>query len=286
MPEEGAGAISAAHPQAVFIDADAASAPFGSDGVIDDGVLVEVGPVEELDEDVVRLSIGLHTARDGGRWVIVQFQWDRERWQHVTSDDTGITVTTAVSRTEPDDRTPKCRYRTLSDMGDLAPDLLIGASDRTEPLLDRRDRFQGVGGDRDLEALLERSRQSPMRFPAATLAVVGLVLAAVACDATGDTECIVSPPVYEEPVEQPDHVATEVLFQSGCVTLVGTLYQPLGDSGTIHPGTVRRLTYRDLTLDQLHPDLVLLLRRQEPLLLPRWGTQASLLQARPATLPC
>jgi len=121
MPEEGAGAISAAHPQAVFIDADAASAPFGSDGVIDDGVLVEVGPVEELDEDVVGLSIGLHTARDGGRWVIVQFQWDGERWQHVTSDDTGITVTTAVSQTEPDDRTPKCLIETGGALRGLFP---------------------------------------------------------------------------------------------------------------------------------------------------------------------
>lgn len=68
-----------------------------------------------------------------------------------------------------------------------------------------------------------------MRFPAATLAVVGLVLAAAACAATGNTECDVSPPVYEERDEQPDHVATEVRFQSDCVTLAGTLYQPLGD---------------------------------------------------------
>lgn len=97
MPQAVASAISAAYPHAVFVDAAAASALFDDGGVISDGLLVEVGPIEELDESVVGLSIGLHTARDGGRWIIVQFQWDGDQWRYATSDDTGITVTTAVS---------------------------------------------------------------------------------------------------------------------------------------------------------------------------------------------
>lgn len=97
MPVEVTKAISAAYPQAVFVKVDAGSALFGDDGVIDDGVLVEVGAIEGLDDDVVGLSIGLHTARDGSRRVIAPFQWDGDQWQHATSDDTDITVTTAVS---------------------------------------------------------------------------------------------------------------------------------------------------------------------------------------------
>jgi hypothetical protein len=44
----------------------------------------------------------------------------------------------------------------------------------------------------------------------------------------------------------------------------------LRDRGPIHPGTLGCLAHRGLPTDQLHPDLVLLLRRQKPLLLPAW----------------
>ncbi|HEX6197585.1 MAG TPA: alpha/beta hydrolase [Jiangellaceae bacterium] len=74
-----------------------------------------------------------------------------------------------------------------------------------------------------------------MRVPVAC-AVVALGLLVAACDASLEEQCAASPPRYEAPERDDDHVATEVRFQSGCTTLAGTLYQPLGEGP--HPTMV------------------------------------------------
>jgi hypothetical protein len=97
MPPVVRNAIADAFPDAVFVSHEEASSLFGGDGVIEGGVLVDVGPVDQLAAAVVGVSIGALAARDGGRFVIVQFMWDGESWEPATSEETGITVTSAVS---------------------------------------------------------------------------------------------------------------------------------------------------------------------------------------------
>lgn len=69
----------------------------GEDLLPDDGTVIYVGPVHELKPDVLGLEVGTITPGDGFRAQTVQFQWDGAAWNIATSDDTGVTVTTAVS---------------------------------------------------------------------------------------------------------------------------------------------------------------------------------------------
>lgn len=79
-------------------------------------------------------------------------------------------------------------------------------------------------------------RGTPRTAITVTTALAGVVLA-VACAISPNAEqCVVSPATFEPPERHSDHVATEVRFQSGCITLTGTLYQPVGDGP--HPTMV------------------------------------------------
>lgn len=61
------------------------------------------------------------------------------------------------------------------------------------------------------------------------VAVAGLALVAVGCGTSPSAEqCVASPAAFELPQRHDDHVAVDVGFRSGCVTLAGTLYQPVG----------------------------------------------------------
>lgn len=70
----------------------------------------------------------------------------------------------------------------------------------------------------------------------ATLALVALTVATACTTAPNAEQCAVSPSTFAPPQRHADHVATEVRFNSGCVTLAGTLYQPVGEGP--HPTMV------------------------------------------------
>ena len=97
MPQQVRDDIAAMFPDATFVSRAEENALFVDGVVANDGVIVYVGPLEELSSDVVGVPIGRVTARDGAKFVIVQFKWNGDSWEHATSEDTGITVTTAVS---------------------------------------------------------------------------------------------------------------------------------------------------------------------------------------------
>lgn len=92
MPEETRMAIEEQLGDVEFVDQRQANALFGEDFLVDGGkgVLISVGPVEDLASDVVGVEIGVVTARDGGHGELFQFQWAGEEWNPATSDDTGI----------------------------------------------------------------------------------------------------------------------------------------------------------------------------------------------------
>ena len=92
MPEETRMAIEEQLGDVEFVDQRQANALFGEDFLVDGGkgVLISVGPVEDLASDVVGIEIGVVTARDGGHGELFQFQWAGEEWNPATSDDTGI----------------------------------------------------------------------------------------------------------------------------------------------------------------------------------------------------
>lgn len=82
-----------------FVDQEEADALFGDDGLVDGGhgVLLSIGPIEVLAEDVVGIEVGLVIGNVGGRGQMVQFQWNGEAWMPATSEDTGVTVVSWVS---------------------------------------------------------------------------------------------------------------------------------------------------------------------------------------------
>ncbi len=97
MPEQVRNEVVAKFPNAMFVSPAEDDALF-VDGVVEsDGVILYVGPIEELASNVVGVPIGVVTARDGARFIVVQFQWNGDSWRHATSEETGVTVTTAVS---------------------------------------------------------------------------------------------------------------------------------------------------------------------------------------------
>lgn len=92
MPEQTRMAIEEQLGDVEFVDQRKANALFGADFLVDGGkgVLISVGPVEDLASDVVGIEIGVVTARDGGHGELFQFQWTGDEWNPATSDDTGI----------------------------------------------------------------------------------------------------------------------------------------------------------------------------------------------------
>lgn len=99
MPRETAVAIRDRFPDAVFVTMDEANALFGDDALVDGGlgVLLSVGPVRFLREDVVGTEVGSVTARDGGHGRIEQFLWNGSVWGLTDSSVTGVTTTSWVS---------------------------------------------------------------------------------------------------------------------------------------------------------------------------------------------
>jgi hypothetical protein len=92
MPEQTRMAIEEQLGDVEFVDQREADALFGEDFLVEGGkgVLISVGPVEDLASDVVGIEIGVVTARDGGHGELFQFQWTGDEWNPATSDDTGI----------------------------------------------------------------------------------------------------------------------------------------------------------------------------------------------------
>lgn len=97
MPDAVRKELSELFDEVVFADQSQELEVLGEDLLPDNGTVVYVGPVHELGSDVVGVEIGTNSARDGFRAQIVQFQWDGTAWHIASSDDTGVTVTTAVS---------------------------------------------------------------------------------------------------------------------------------------------------------------------------------------------
>lgn len=99
MPAQTRTAIEEQLGDVEFVDQGEANALFGEDALVDGGkgVLISVGPIEDLASDVVGIEVGVLTARDGGHGAVFQFQWTRDEWNPATSDETGVTVTSWVS---------------------------------------------------------------------------------------------------------------------------------------------------------------------------------------------
>lgn len=99
MPQSTVEAIRERLGDVTFVNETEADALFGDDARVDGGhgVLISIGPVEELAEGVVGVEVGLVTGREGGHGQVLQFQWSGDGWTPATSDDTGVTVTSWVS---------------------------------------------------------------------------------------------------------------------------------------------------------------------------------------------
>jgi len=61
------------------------------------GVLISVGPVEDLAPGVVGIEVAVVRGRLDAVGQTVQFQWTNDGWVPATSDDTGVTTTSWVS---------------------------------------------------------------------------------------------------------------------------------------------------------------------------------------------
>jgi hypothetical protein len=99
MPEATREAIAAAFPDAVFVTMEEADALFGDDALVDGGkgMLISIGPIRFLRDDVIGIDIGEVTARDGGFGRTEQFLWTGETWEPTDSSVTGVTTTSWVS---------------------------------------------------------------------------------------------------------------------------------------------------------------------------------------------
>ena len=99
MPTAVRTAIADNYPNATFVEVDAADTLFGDDGLVaaGQGVLISIGPADELKDNVVGIDVGIVTARDGGYWQTIQFLWNGTRWEQADGDETGVTVTSSVS---------------------------------------------------------------------------------------------------------------------------------------------------------------------------------------------
>lgn len=97
MPREVRQELSELFDEVIFVNRAEELEVLGEDLLTDEGTAIYVGPVHELKPDVWGLEVGTITPGDGFRAQTVQFQWDGAAWNIATSDDTGVTVTTAVS---------------------------------------------------------------------------------------------------------------------------------------------------------------------------------------------
>lgn len=82
-----------------FVGMEEADLLVGSGGLVDrkQAVLVSVAPPEWLEDDTIGVDVAVGTGWDGFRNETYQFRWNGHRWEAVTDQDTGITVTTSVS---------------------------------------------------------------------------------------------------------------------------------------------------------------------------------------------
>lgn len=99
MPPATREAITGMFDQVRFVDMGEADLLVGDDLRVDggSGVLISVSPLVELGDQVVGIDVGLMTSGDGFHGQTIQFMWDGETWMVATSEDTGVTVTSAVS---------------------------------------------------------------------------------------------------------------------------------------------------------------------------------------------
>jgi hypothetical protein len=99
MPEGIRLAIAGLFDGIQFAHGQALDDLFGKDFLFagGEGILITVGPVDDLAEGVVGFEVGLITARDGGHGEVFQFQWDGTSWVPATDEDTGVPVTQWVS---------------------------------------------------------------------------------------------------------------------------------------------------------------------------------------------
>ncbi len=99
MPPETKDAIQGAFPDATFVTNEGANALFSADALVEggNGVLLSIGPVRFLRDDVIGIEVGMVTARDGGHGQVEQFRWTGEAWEPADSTVTGVTTTSWVS---------------------------------------------------------------------------------------------------------------------------------------------------------------------------------------------
>ncbi len=99
MPAAVRAAIEATGGGFHFVTGAEADALFGPDGLVDGGkgILLNVGPLEPLTSHVVGIEVDGITGREAGRGIIVQYQWEGDRWAPVTPEESGVTVTSWVA---------------------------------------------------------------------------------------------------------------------------------------------------------------------------------------------
>jgi hypothetical protein len=99
IPDSTRRAIANQFADVQFVDAGQQDALFDQDGLIDggNGVLISVGPIEDLAAGVVGIEIAIQFTRFDVQGQIVQFQWTSQGWLAASSDETGVTVTTSAS---------------------------------------------------------------------------------------------------------------------------------------------------------------------------------------------
>jgi hypothetical protein len=100
MPEETRAAIADLFDGIQFARGQALDVLFGDDFLFagGEGILITIGPVEDLAKGVVGFEVGLIRARDAGHGEVFQFQWDGTTWAPASEEDTGIPVTKWVSQ--------------------------------------------------------------------------------------------------------------------------------------------------------------------------------------------
>lgn len=99
MPEETRSALSGPVDKIQFARGEDLDDLFDEDFQFagGDGILISVGPVEELAEGVLGIDVGLGTGAEGYRGETYLFQWDGSNWIPATPEETGVTVTSSVS---------------------------------------------------------------------------------------------------------------------------------------------------------------------------------------------
>jgi len=91
MPESVRSAIAQALPGAAFVAPAEMGDLFGGD------VLIQVGNVQDLGDDVVGVNAYVTTARDGAYGTTFVYAWDGSAWIPATSEATDVPLTTVVS---------------------------------------------------------------------------------------------------------------------------------------------------------------------------------------------